>query len=762
VIHDSGTRVWLAKGRCVVVRSPLILIVAACLAAAGLHAQDTLPAPLRDARALLGAGKVEDAIATAERYTRTEPRDARGFLVLGDAWFAHMPNGRFEAEAAYREAERLAPRDPEPPYRYAQVGLWLGGDDGEAMARQGLEHALALAPLYGDAWDEWLTLFRNAGSRRHMADLLAPHRDDPVVRSRLALLAIEDERYGDADRLLDAALATDSTNAEWLALRAQSAFEAGDTATGWAFYSRALAHADRDSTDALWHQVVGIAWPYEVREWEAGVPPDRKEGWLESFWARRNPDLFAGVNHRVVEHFARLRYAREHFPLQHPLISYHRSQIARAMNLEPSEGEREYYQRCEMSEVMQPAHLHEPYPEMCRNNGGADAECLALAAGVPLPGVSDASDRAHIVLDPWARVTDAEMNGAMATAPVFRGMRYLDLNLDLRSLDSVAARIGYNLATGLDDRGVMYLRFGPPDKRYVGGRNPADPHCSMMDVERWDYDAYGEVRFARPSAFSLTRTVPDMVFRAMNERQFAAVQTGLTMDASSEPAPLAFGIWTAQFPDPADVAATDVVVVSTRGEVAASLEGDTAAGATWIGRSGVTTVRSGPGVYVLVAQARDSGLLGRQTEAVTVRGFERAPALSQLLLAPAWGARVTGRGEMLAHLERTLTFPVGSTIRSYAEVVGLQPDSGVVRYRVDYLLLRTDAPERYYGADTWPGATTLEFERVGPAPPAGIEIETLDMVPAQVPPGTYVLRLRVRDEVTGLDAGRATIAFAVR
>ena len=41
-------------------------------------AQDSLPAPLREARALIVAGKIDDAIHAAERYTRGHPRDATG------------------------------------------------------------------------------------------------------------------------------------------------------------------------------------------------------------------------------------------------------------------------------------------------------------------------------------------------------------------------------------------------------------------------------------------------------------------------------------------------------------------------------------------------------------------------------------------------------------------------------------------------------------------------------------------------------------
>jgi cytochrome c-type biogenesis protein CcmH/NrfG len=739
------------------------LLAAFCLCAVPAAAQDSLPPQLREARASIAAGKIDDAIHMAERYTRDHSRDAVGFLVLGDAWMKQMPVGRFRAAQAYQEAERLAPRDPAPPYQHAQVGLWLGGDDGERMAAQGLERVLGLDPLYQDAWDGWLTLFRNSGSRRRMAELLRPYRANPLIRSRLALLAIEDERYDEANQLLDSALVVDSTNAAWLALRAQSAFEAGDTTGGWDLYRRALAHADRDSTDALWHQAIGIAWPYEVKLWAGGVPPAQRQAWLESFWARRNPNLFAGVNHRVAEHFARFRYARRHYALLHPLISYHRSQIGRAMNLEPSAGEREYYQRCEMYEV-----LSAPFIHAIAGMGGQ-----AIVAGTPLPGVSSARDQARISVEPMSILTEEERDRVTILAhtlgqlsPVPFGLTqtiFAPLGLDLRSMDSVAARVGYNLATGLDDRGVMYLRFGAPDQQFVGGRNVGDPRCGVPDVERWKYAEYGEVRFSRPSAFSRgERTVPDMVFRAMNEGQFAAARTGLTRDDSSEPAPLEFGIWTAQFRDTADARATDLVVISTRGAVAASLEATSHAGGVYTGDAGTATVPSTPGLYVLVAQAQDSGLLGRQTLALTVRPFARTPGVSDLLLAPAWDEPGADRAAMLAHLQRTLTFAQGSTVRSYAEAYGLTTEAGTVRYRAQYELLKTERPERDIALDEWPRATRFEFRRERPAAGAGAEVETLDIVPAQVPPGKYLLRVRIQDLVTGRDVGRGSIAFAVR
>src|SRR5437867_12300983 len=82
------------------------------------------------------ADSIQQAIKLAERQTQRAPRDPQGFVALGDAYARRMPDGRFRAIEAYRTAVRLAPNDPLPPYRIARMGLWLGGDDGERIARE--------------------------------------------------------------------------------------------------------------------------------------------------------------------------------------------------------------------------------------------------------------------------------------------------------------------------------------------------------------------------------------------------------------------------------------------------------------------------------------------------------------------------------------------------------------------------------------------------------------------------------------------------
>lgn len=725
-------------------------------------------AMLRQARDTLRRGALDAAIRLAERYARRYPKDPAGPLLLGDAYMRKMPAGRFRAMEYYRAAQRLAPKSPVPPYRLAVAAFYIGGADGERIARDGLERVLDLEPQYPGAWEKWRLLYRSPSDRRKVMALLRPHASVPQVAERLAVLHIEDEQYGAADSLLGGLLAQDRDNAGWLALQAQGRLEAGDTTGGMALYQRALAHAATDSEEVLWQQVIGIASPEEFLAWERGIPPRERGAWLTAFWARRNPDLFAGVNRRIVEHFTRLRYARKRYPLLHPIVSYQRDAVARAMNLEPSRGERQFHLRCEVYQALAPS-------------GGGH---------VALPGVSHARERALTDMGILSYLTDEEKQSAWATVRAgaargridalpnilkealaeggdlaFAPTQFAPLGFDLRDVDSVAARIGYSLATGLDDRGLMYLRFGKPDQALLGGDNSLDPQCNTSEVERWRYPGIGEVRFAKPNAFSKgLRVVPEMVFRPMNPDQFEVMRAGLTRDASSEPAPLEFGVWTAQFRDREDPEYTDVLVVSTLGRLAATLappEGG-ASGQRESGTGRVTLVERS-GAYALLAHARQGDQLGRQSLNLAVKDF-RGHSMSDLLLAPAWESAVDSvtRADMIARAPRDLTFAAGVTARAYVELYGLTAQAGRQTVRARFLVLRTRDPYRDIAREAWEGATAFEFDRAQPVKGDDPVRLALDIQPGYLPRGTYLLRAEVLDLTSERQLGRAAIAFQVR
>ena len=706
---------------------------------AGAQTRRDPRAQLAVAESALAHGEMDRAVDLARAYTAHHQDDWRGWFVQGEATLRRGGSDnayRVAAIIAYRHATRLAPERVEVWDGYGRAGLELGNADGELILHEAYEKVLALDPLFPGALENWRKAFRDGSDRERLRGILTRHDSIPEVRARIAELLIEDEQYAAANWMLDSLLDSDPRHPEWLALRGQSALEAGDTLIGSFLYGRALVNADRPGGQLLWQQAIGVATPGEIRAWDAGIPDSLRSGFLRSFWARRNPDLFAGINQRVAEHFARLRVARKLFRSTHPIAGYRIRKTTRALWAPPTPGEELFYIRCEAQQ----------YP------GGP----MRAAERVRIPLAME-----PLLLDPSIR---ASWGGAL----VPRGDMFLDpgqaallvvpYNRDIRDIDTTAAAIGYNLRTGLDDRGLTYLRFGPPRRRLVGSGNAIAGACHAFgrdrDLEHWDYDDIGTVRFFRVAG--------ELAYRPMNDEMFDATKAAMTRNATSIPAPLSFGVWAAQFADTLP-GAIDVVVVTTRGFVAAQLDGPVGeAGPAQEDSGGVVVLRASPGPYALVANAKLADTLGRQSLRLAVRALGGEPGLSDMLLAPAWRDTAATRGAMLARLQRDLTFAPGTTLRAYAEVYGLPAAAdGTVGYRASYQIHRSGNPARDAQADSLPGGVRLAFQRLRPASGRRI-VEWLDITPAQVPPGRYLLRLEVRTPDGKQVIGRTQIAFEIR
>ncbi len=703
-------------------------------------------------QAALMAQQASGALSLARRYTEGHPRDPNGWVLLGRAYLiSDLPHARVAAIGAFSRAMDLAPAQAETWYWLARAGLALGGSDGEWYVATGSERALSLDPTYPGAWNLWLGVFRDADARERMLGILSAHRDVPEVRARIARILIESERYDEANTELDALVALEPEDPEWLALRAQSAFESGDSAAGLTYYDRAIAHADHDTAAYLWQQIIGIASPDEIRAWQAGVAPQERAAFFRNFWARRDPDLFARRNARIQEHFLRLRVARREFPLKFPLSDYETKPRARTVSAMPTYGEALFYARCEAQQVP---------------GGPTRAEDRARmplsGAYFPLYPTSVGGQWANPVLPPGALDIDPSdfLRIGPAIAPAFAGT--------IRDVDTSAAAIGYNLRTSLDDRGITYLRFGAPKHRLIGADNTGDPFCAVhSDLERWTYDDIGTVRFFRPEAISLGAMTDggpmtgDLVFRPMGNRQFEAMAASLTQDETSIPAPLSFGVWVAQFAS-GTAGSTDVAVISTRGRLTAQLVGGADAPQPRTEtHPGLVEVPTAPGSFLLMAHVVEGDALGRQSLPLLVRALGRQTGISDLLMAPAWSDTTTTRAGMFTHLQRDLTFASSSTLRSYVEIYGLPPDAdNRVHYWASYQMYRTNDVGRAARRRTLPGAVVLGFERSRPA--AERVLESLDITLGRLEPGRYLLRLEIRATEAGEPIGRAQLGFQIR
>jgi GWxTD domain-containing protein len=717
------------------VGAPAAAALALALPTSTVHGQrDARPQPAL-AESALARGEFDRVVDLARDYTAHHPDDWRGWFVQGEATLRRGGSAsdyRVAAIIAFRRATRLAPERPEVWDGYGRAGLELGSADGELILHEAYEKVLAFDALYPGAFENWRKAYRDRADRERLRRILARHDSVPEVRARIAELLIEDEQYGAAIAVLDSLLVLDPQQPAWLALRGQSALESGDTVAGGRLYARALANADRPGAELLWQQIIGIATPEEIRAWDSGIAADQRSGFLQSFWARRNPDLFAGTNRRIAEHFARLRIARKQFQSTHPIAGYRIRTAQRALLARPTVSEQMFYLTCEAQE----------YPGAPMRAADRARMPLAMESSLLDPSTRDSWKRGMFPADEWS---PDPWQAAMINVPY---------NRDIRDIDTTAAAIGYNLRTNLDDRGLTFLRFGPPQRRMIGSANAIVSSCHTRDLERWDYDDVGTVRFFRVAG--------ELVFRPMNDELFEAMKVAMTRNATSVAAPLGYGVWTAQFAGP-DPETTDIVVVTTRGAAAAQLIGSLGqATAPRLDSSGVVVLRASPGWYALVTNATVGDSLGRLALRLSVHTLGGDWGVSDLLLAPAWSDTQATRGTMLGRLRRDLTFTSGTTLRAYAEVYGLRrPTDGYVGYRASYQIYRTSDLHRDAQREELPGGVRLEFERQRPVTDGRVT-EWLDITAAQVPPGRYLLRLEVLAPGGVQVIGRAQIAFEIR
>jgi len=285
---------------------------------------------MAQADSLFDAGALPTARALTERLVVERPDDPRPLILLGKIWLEWPVFGRYRAESLLARAGELIPQSPEPFYYLGMVGLTLGSDDGEAIARDGFVRAIALVPDYRDAWQNWNTLYRGTGERTEMLRVLARHAGFYFVDLRRAALLLELHRYAEVVPLLDSLNAASRSDPVPRALLAQAWYEQGRDRAGEQAYDQALARADADTANMLWNQVRSISTPDE-RAAYAKLEPSERAAFLRLFWESRNPNLRDSVNARIGEHFRRLAQAHRVFGLLHPLAKWHHSHLWRTL-----------------------------------------------------------------------------------------------------------------------------------------------------------------------------------------------------------------------------------------------------------------------------------------------------------------------------------------------------------------------------------------------------------------------------------------------
>lgn len=709
----------------------ILLLVLGSAEAAGVQAEASVQriplARVDSALVALEEGDLRRARQLAEEAAELAPDDPHVLIGLGRVHLAWPRIGRFKALELFRRAARQTPKEPEPHYWIGRTGVALLGDDGEAIARRGLERTLALDPLYQDAWELWRRLYRGPEDRPRMVELLLPHAREIEVRGRIALLWLESGECGRADSLL-AELEQEALDVRWPAWRAECAYVAGRDKQGWAHYQRALALADRDTAGALWAQVASITRPDE-RAAFAILESEARQRFFQAFWATRDPNLRTPENERIGEHFRRRAEARDRFRLQHPLSLFHYSREYRNQISRVSSAERERY----VAEQL--------------DKGTRTAEALS-------------SLRTRTAADPAMVAPEPARAGPALEWPLDAEIGFS--KPDFQAISPEITPLGYNLPEMVSDRGLVFIRHGPPE-RY---------DFLTLDAEEWAYDSDPSLRL-RFSGGPRMGTVgadgapilPEMMSRSLSGAQARSWIIAISSDRSSLPAPLMFGFWFARFRARDDPGRTELLIFPEPGLGATAV--------LWDG-AGQQLARADaePGGWLKLEAVPVRALLGLDVERNDSLGRARVvvelPAfgtdtlsLSDVLVARAVVPVDGVREEVAAHALPSLELREDLPFVLYIEVYGLAAEDGLHHFEVTYEFER----ERSWLARLLGGRDRVELrlERMIEQSDQGLVREWTRVSAGEVKPGRYVLRVRVRDLVSGgfstgrsvsLDVGR--------
>jgi hypothetical protein len=161
-------------------------------------------------------------------------------------------------------------------------------------------------------------------------------------------------------------------------------------------------------------------------------------------------------------------------------------------------------------------------------------------------------------------------------------------------------------------------------------------------------------------------------------------------------------------------------------------------------------------------EEQEARALARVRDSLVVAGFPLGRFnVSDVLLADAirtLNERPTKRDDLRIWPNRSLRFEPGVPVAVYFEVYGLQPDDqGLAQYRVDFAV--EDAESRNLVQAIASGITTL-FSRGGQQEPevswdrvvALVDDRSMEYLTVELPEldeGTYAVRLRITDLVTG-------------
>ncbi len=299
------------------------------LLSATLAAQEAqIDSLIAQGQAAFEANKKDQAIKALTAAIKQNPDNIQTYLAVARIYIkAEYLN---HAMKAFKEALKLNDASPEAQTGIAEIYYKKasGGIMAVYHARKAVSaarRATRLDPTYASAYvllgRAYIRLNENhTAASRAFAQALTHQPDNPEIAYLLGTSYIELRRNAEGRQRDSQMILNESTlknlghhleNARFLPIAAQILFDKGEPEKALNIFEQFIATLP-ETERAYYDDIARVGTKEEIKTYEA-TPEAERPAFLEQFWAKRDFDLLTEVNERLIEHYRRVWYARNHF-----------------------------------------------------------------------------------------------------------------------------------------------------------------------------------------------------------------------------------------------------------------------------------------------------------------------------------------------------------------------------------------------------------------------------------------------------------------
>ena len=254
---------------------------------------------------IIGEQSRKNAMDQAAQYFMDAAK--AGYHLPFGTWQKYPINAKTYLDANWMSAEKLV-KDKDPANYEIAINL--------------LENIVTVDHKAHDASEHLGELYRSTGQNRKALDLFQrlletnPDQSESIYSMGLGFLDIYNKETADAILADLSSEGPEKMTALEKLLMARAFFVQDDNRIASVYYFQCLDDLNDIAAGEMYRDIIDTIHPDEKSEYQKSRTIEQKINFFRKFWKSRDPSPTTEYNERLVEHYRRLNYAKQHYTMR--------------------------------------------------------------------------------------------------------------------------------------------------------------------------------------------------------------------------------------------------------------------------------------------------------------------------------------------------------------------------------------------------------------------------------------------------------------